>query len=498
MAVTGPRNLEKHRRYLDAYTRGGWFWGLGVEHETYMATTQTRTVRAIEATAMRPERYSVSYYAAYRPGALRAALDRVLSVTTDTSGGGGLTLPVLVNSHSFTHCDVFGEHRTTFERVPKPNPRFGGRTMEEWLRDSSAWLRAEAGQTYMWDGDTVEFMTQNFYCATVTRVIAELESAEARFVAEMATLPRTGILAAYGPFRLASPRNEPFATYLTHPRGVAMFNNGTLHVNVTLPTRLALVWDTTGPRPMWPAHFLEGHRALARLIQWLEPLWVSRFGSGDPFAELGEVRDVCDGRVARFAAGSQRLAVSRYIGLGTFDTERMPVGKILQVTRDAAGPLPWYDWLYKRTHYVPLDVVGLDLNYSKHGAHGLEVRFFDQMPMADLRTVLEQMVVLCDVARSRIQQVPNPRVSPIWIAAAGEALLEGLEWRVPAEYLNAVLVAAGAAPEAKEPLPVVEALDWIFQRLRFLGDGYCVRMMGGSGIRVGVETVGGCGGCCSC
>ena len=485
--MSGQRNLEKHRRYLNDYQRYGWFWGLGVEHETYMMTTQTRTVRGVEMAALKPERYSVNYYAAYRPGALRGALSQVL----EDASGAGLVLPVLANSHTFTHGDVFGEHRTTYERVPKPNPRFAGRTLEEWARDYSAWLRAEVGRTYMWDGDTVEFMTQNFYCATVGRVMAELEGAEARFAAEMASLPRSGILAAYGPLRLATPRNEPFATYLTHPRGFAMFNNGTLHVNVTLPTRLG--WNR---QPLWPAHFLESHRALARMVQWLEPLWVARFGAGDPFAELGPVTDVCDGRVARFASGSQRLAVSRYIGLGTFDTDRMPTGKILQIPRSTAGPLPWYDWLYERTHYSRLDVVGMDLNYSKHGAHGLELRFFDQMPMADLRAVLGQVTVLCDVARARIGQVPNPRASPIWIAAAGESLLEGLGWRVPAEYLNGVLEACGAAPEAKEPLPVTEALDWMFQRLRTVGDGYCVRVMNGTaGIGGGVEVVDARGGC---
>jgi hypothetical protein len=468
---------EKHARYATAYQRGGWFWGLGVEHETYLATTQRRTVRTIEAAAMRPERYSVNYYAAYRPGALRAALDRTLAAATDPSGGSGaLSLPVLANSHSFTHCDVFGEHRTTYERVPKPNPRFGGRTLEEWARDYSPWLRDEVGRAYMWDGDTVEFMTQRFYCATVAQVIAELESVESRFAAEMAVLPRTGILTAYGPLRLATPVNEPFATYLTHPRGVAMFNNGTIHVNVTLPTRLG--WNRM---PLWPRAFLEGHRALARLIQWLEPLWVARFGSPDPFAGLGDVVDVCDGRVARFAAGSQRLAVSRYIGLGTFDTDVMPRGKILQMPRSAVpgGSLPWYDWLYARTHYAALDVVGLDLNFNKHWAHGLEIRFFDQMPMADLRVVLGQVVVLCDVARAALAGgIPNPRQSPIWISAAGEALLEGVGWRVPAEYLNSVLAAAGRPPSAKEPLAVGEALDWLFGELRLVGDGYCAAVMG--------------------
>lgn len=482
----GQRNLEKHQRYQAAYPRWGYFWGLGVEHETYMATSQTRTVRAVDAAALKPERYSVSYYGAYRPGALRAALERILA---DASGG--LTVPVLVNSHSFTHCDVFGEHRTTYERVPKPNPRFAGQTMEEWARNLSPWLRSQMGQSYMWDGDTVEFMTQAFYRATVTGVIAELEEAERRFQVEIGSLPRTGVLAAYGPLRLATPRNEPFATYLTHPRGLAMFNNGTLHVNVTLPTQLG--WDRM---PLWPAHFLESHRALARLVQWLEPIWVARYGSGDPFATLEEVRDACDGRIARFAAGSQRLAVSRYIGLGTFDTDAMPTGKILQMPRSVAGELPWYDWLYERTHYARLDVVGLDLNYNKHWAHGLELRFFDQMPVTDLREVMWQIVVACDVARSQIDRVPNPRRSAIWVAAAGEALLEGLGWRVPAEYLNAVLAAAGVAPEAKEPLPTVEALEWLFQRLQRVGDGACMLAMCPE--RAGVPLVGGGGGggCC--
>ncbi len=474
---------EKHARYAVAYERCGWFWGLGVEHETYMMTTQTRMVRSIEALAMRPERYSVNYYAAYRPGALRAALDRTLAAAAADVSGGGLVLPVLANSHSFTHCDVFGEHRTTYERVPKPNPRFGGRTLEEWARDYSPWLRDEVGRAYMWDGDTVEFMTQRFYRATVDQVIAELEGAESRFTAEMAVLPRTGILTAYGPLRLATPRNEPFATHLTHPRGVAMFNNGTIHVNVTLPTRLG--WNRM---PLWPRHFLEGHRRLARLVQWLEPIWIARFGSADPFAGLGDVVDACDGRIARFAAGSQRLAVSRYIGLGTFDTETMPTGKILQMPRSAAGALPWYDWLYARTHYAPLDVVGLDLNYNKHWAHGLEIRFFDQMPMADLRVVLEQVVVLCDVARAAAT-VQNPRQSPIWVAAAGEALLEGIGWRVPAEYLNAVLEAAGASAAAKEPLAVTEGLDWLIGQLRRIGDGYCATVMGGGAVGGGPAAV---------
>jgi len=417
-------------------------------------------VRTFEG-ALRPERYSVNYYAAYQPEALKAALADVLA--TATADSSGLTVPVLMNSHSWTHCDVMGEHRTTYERQPKPNPKYAGKTLADWAAEHSDWLRDELGRAYMWDGDTVEFMTQDFYCATVERVLSELAEAEERFVLELGRLPRRGVLAAYGPFRLAAPENVPWATYLTAPRSVAMFNNGTIHVNVTLPTRLG--WNR---QPLWPRQFLEQHRALARLIQWLEPLWIAVYGSGDPFAVAGVAPRVAD----RFAAGSQRLAVSRYIGVGTFDTEAMPTGKILQIPRGDAGPLPWYDWLATRaTGYAPLDVIGLDLNYSKHWAHGLELRFFDQMPAAALREVLEGVVVLCDVARARLMRgrcaVPDPRRSRVWQEAAGLALWEGAGWSVAPEFLNTLLEGAGARASAglKEPLGAREALATVLAAL---------------------------------
>jgi hypothetical protein len=468
------RNLPKHERYASAYRRLGWYWGLGVEHETYIATAHRRTIRTFEG-ALRPERYSVNYYAAYRPEALTAALADVLA--TATADSSGLSVPVLMNSHSWTHCDVMGEHRTTYERQPKPNPKYAGKTLADWAAEHSDWLRDEMGRAYMWDGDTVEFMTQDFYCATVERVLGELAAVEERFVAELGRLPRRGVLAAYGPFRLAAPENAPWATYLTAPRSVAMFNNGTIHVNVTLPTRLG--WNR---QPLWPRAFLEQHRALARLIQWLEPLWIAVYGSGDPFA-TGAAPRVAE----RFAAGSQRLAVSRYIGVGTFDTEAMPTGKILQIPRAAAGPLPWYDWLATRaTGYAPLDVIGLDLNYSKHWAHGLELRFFDQMPAAALRKVLEGVVVLCDVARAlwrRRGGIPDPRSVRVWQEAAGWALWEGAGWSVAPDFLNALLKAGGAGGAAglKEPLGVQEALATVLKALRGVGDGYCWRVMRAEG-----------------
>ena len=83
----------------------------------------------------------------------------------------------------------------------------------------------------------------------------------------------------------------------------------------------------------------------------------------------------------------------------------MPVGKILQVRKDELS-LPWYDTMLAHTAYRPLDMIGLDINFNKHWAHGLELRFFDQIPMEDLEVVLKQVVVLMDVAMGG--SVDNP------------------------------------------------------------------------------------------
>jgi hypothetical protein len=247
-----------------------------------------------------------------------------------------------------------------------------------------------------------------------------------------------------------------------------MFNNGTIHINVTLPTRLG--WNRL---PLFRRNFLEQHRRLARLIQWIEPLWIAAYGSPDPFFEAAPHEGHW------FAAGSQRLAVSRYIGVGTFDTDQMPVGKILQIRRADAGPIPWYDRLHTRMAYEPLDVIGLDINYNKHWAHGLEIRIFDQMPIACLRSVMLDIVVLMDIAMDRRSPIAaNPRGDLIWQTAAELSIYEGSRWNPPPDYLTSLCAACGItnADIGKEPLTATQALQW-FQRISIPHHGFCWNKM---------------------
>jgi hypothetical protein len=440
-----PFELAKHKKYKPAYKSFDLYWGIGIEHETYLKTSQKKDINTFEGN-MKPERYSVDYLKVYRPESLRSALGEILKVN-----GGKIQVPILVNSHSFTHCDMFNTHKTTYEKVPKPNPNYSGKTFWDWISEKSTWLRDHYDLNFVWDGDTLEIITIDFYKTTVKKVMNELRNTAKSLETELAKLPKQGILAAYGPLTLAAPRNEPFAVHLTNLKNVAMFNNGTIHINLTLPTRLGF----TGVRPLCWKKFRRQHQRLARFIQWLEPAFIAVYGAGDPLANVSD----------HFASGSQRVAVSRYIGLGVYDTEKMDTGKILQVPRDKYGPLPWYDWLYERCDYYKLENIGLDINFNKHGAHGLELRFFDQMSYDKLEEIMRGLILVMD-ACLQIKQVTDPRISKEWQMAACEALQKGQGWCISVEQQNAIYNVFQLNMFPKEPVYIVDWLHDFFENMK--------------------------------
>ncbi len=408
-------SLPKHQKYAAAYRPGETFWGFGVEHETYLESAEFQTVSREDLAAYRrPERYSVNYYKSYRDEDLVAALSALPAVVTE--------VPTLVNSHSFTHCDCWMNHRTTYERMPRPNPRYSGRSVHDDFMAASPWFRQAYDRSVVYDGDTFEFMNVNFYNVSVEEALEELWETEDRFLWEFnrwimrggtgesmgeGTIeiknPLNGAqhLSAYGPFCLAR-RNHAWARHLTNPYHYSMFNNGTVHVNLTLPTTL----DASGGIAD-VEDFRRRHQLAARYFQWFEPLLAVAYGSADPFSQVdsqqhsanpysesvGEhYRDISIGGRGRFSAASQRLAVSRYVGMCNYPTELMPEGKILtyDVSGGAAYSSPgvetshvfgtepaWYAEFYRRSAYVYLEKHGVDMNYRKHWNHGLEFRIFD-------------------------------------------------------------------------------------------------------------------------
>ena len=79
------------------------------------------------------ERYSVDYYKSYKDD-----------------------FPILVNSHSFMHCDTQNEFKTTYEKNPIPNKKFNGKTLHEYLIENNTFYKEHYNVDIVYDGDTVE------------------------------------------------------------------------------------------------------------------------------------------------------------------------------------------------------------------------------------------------------------------------------------------------------------------------------------------------------
>lgn len=452
------RNLEKHKKYKLAYKPNDFYWGLGVEHETYIETNKLKQITLRELKEYRDsERYCVDYYSVYNIESLDKALDGLFSEDSK------ILIPILLNSHTFQKTDLNGEHQMTFERIPKQNPDFLGKTIFEWMKEKDPFFAKEYEGSYIFDGDTIEFMTQNFYKATVDKTIKELERIEDEYINALNLLPKEGILKKYGPFKLAQ-KNYPFASYLTNLKNNAMFNNGTIHINITLPTQLNQDSEIADFDL-----FRKQHQNYARAIQWLSPLLVAKYGSIDP---------LCTSKYngEKYSSGSQRVAVSRYIGLGTFDTDKMDIGKILTKNTKELEDIDWYLSFHKKADYKFLDKIGMDINFNKHFCHGLEFRVLESIPISDLKDILLILVYLADCALN--VEFSNPKKSVIWHRLAENCVHNGKGYFVDVSDQNELCSLFGFKFFSKEPLLCSDLLHEIkkFLEIKYK-EGLCAKLM---------------------
>jgi hypothetical protein len=453
------RNLEKHQKYKVSYRPNDFYWGLGVEHETYFETSKLKQISLKELKENREtERYSLDYYNVYTKEYLDSALDGLFEVDQK------ILVPILVNSHTFQKTDLNGEHKSTFERIPKPNPKFNGKTIFEWMKEQNPDLFLhDYEKSYIFDGDTIEFMTQRFYKTQVSDVIDELSIVEREFMRAINSLPREGILKTYGPLQIAQ-KNYPFASYLTNLKNNAMFNNGTIHINITLPTKLN---DKSEIKDF--ELFKKQHQNFARVIQWISPLLIAKYGAYDPLSESkinGE----------KYSAGSQRVAVSRYIGLGTFDTDKMPIGKILTMKRDELENLDWYDSFHTKADYKFLNEIGLDINFNKHYCHGIEFRILESLPINDVKDILLLFVHLADFSLD--VELQNPKKNALWHKIAENCVHNGKGYLIDVSDQNDLFRIFNLSYISKEPLPAPDILEIIKQNIsEKYKNGLCAQCM---------------------
>lgn len=453
------RNLDKHKKYKNSYKPNDFFWGLGIEHETYIETSKLKqiTLKSLKENRAR-ERYSVNYYSVYNTESFNNAIDGIYDSNDK------ILIPILINSHTFQKTDIYGEHQTTYERIPKQNTLFSGKSMFEWMKEHNPLaFKDEYEHSFLFDGDTIEFITQQFYKATVDEVIKELINIQEKFIYSLNSLPKEGIIKTYEPFQL-SQKNYSFASYITNLKHNAMFNNGTIHINITLPTKL----NTNAEIENFDT-FKENHQNFARVLQWISPLLIAKYGSPDPLCESKH-------NGVAFSAASQRVAISRYIGLGTYDTDNMEVGKILTRKKEDLKNIYWYEAFYKDTDYVPLNDIGMDINFNKHYNHGIEFRILDSIPIKELEEILKLIVHLADFSLDNTVQ--NPTKSKLWHIITKECVHNGKGYNIDIPEQNELLKTFNIESQLKEPIPCIHLLEIISEKLRFrYKNGLCVNTM---------------------
>jgi len=409
--------LEKHLKYKKLYKPNTFYWGLGIENEFYLQFDKNIDFDKEKFLKNHsPERYSLDYFLIYNRDLLKEIFPKI-----NYKGN----LPLLLNSHSFSKTDIFNEPRTVYAKVRENNPKFSGKTLWEFIEENNEYLKNAYNNTLIFDGDSIELITVDYYNVTLKDVLDELELNKKNFITNIKDVfEKNKIFQEYGKIDFMN-KNHPFAVMMTNKNNVCMFNNGTIHFNVTLPTSL----DEYKKIRDWNK-FESDHKNYIKLIQFLEPFLLTIYGESDPLSELDN----------RFSFCSQRNAVSRYIGIGTYNTDTMKRGKLLvdnlnnfEVCTEEYG---WYRRYYEYCGYEKLDKIGYDINFNKHFNHGVEVRFFEhQVNPERLKEIGNFLIHLGDYAlENEIKE--NPIKSEEWNDLVLDCMRYGRNTKIKTDIFN--------------------------------------------------------------
>jgi len=360
---------DKHCRYMNSYDDSyTFFWGLGVENESYLMM-DTLSHSDFKKLRLKNERYSVNYFNNFKSDEFIQAMKRLYTLQK-------LTYPVYINSHTFQKTDIHLEHRTLYDASSTPNPLFIESIHDILLRENDFYKMAY-DTSFVFDGDSIEFITQDFYKATVASCVQELISTKQQFLDECSPFFKK-----WGWKSVCFPdHNYGLATFLTtNKKNLAVCNNGTYHINMTLPTLLknGIIEDKN--------KFIDQHLQFVKCIQMVEPLIVACYGTPDVLSLADNANS------ANYSMGSLRVTLSRYISLHTFDADHPVNGKILLLPK-SNDPAYWYNQLHDMPYQINREI-GADINFNKFKNHGIEMRFLDWFPEEYLADVMNFFVLL--------------------------------------------------------------------------------------------------------
>jgi hypothetical protein len=403
----------KHNPIIDTY------WGIGLENETYLQFEESLIVSGqFIQEKMGRERYSIDYLTCYKKGALDTALAAAFEAAQN------YRVSRMMNSHSLEKLDIHFEHQTLLSAPPlKDNPAYSGTSiLELFLKGQPHAIRSMLTRKdtpmgcIIFDGDSIEFVTKYFENRTVAEACNELKATKRTFVEK---LNESAILKG----NLSYPDyNIGINMFMSNQKNLVLFNNGTFHFHITLPTKTAdskiIDYDA----------FDLAHGNAIYMLQWFEPFFIATLGSPDILSVISTKHNLKE----KFAGGSMRNAMSRYTGVGTYH-QSMAKGKILTYPVDEFRKLLkfkkeeniwWRDQVEAELSYELLSDLGLDFNREKLYQSGFEFRSFDEFPASYLPDVLHAIVLICEHSH-HLEDVGWASDSVVWNNIVFRALKEG-------------------------------------------------------------------------
>lgn len=417
----------KHNPILKTY------WGIGLENETYLQFEESLLVSGqFIQEKMGRERYSIDYLKCYKQGTLETALAAAFDKSKNYS------VSRMMNSHSLEKLDIKFQHKTILSPPPLlDNPEYLGESiLELFLQKQPYAVQSMLTQKNMpmgciiFDGDSIEFVTKYFENRTIQEACNELKASKRIFLTkfnESAIVKGTLTYPEY---------NIGINMFMSNQKNLVLFNNGTFHFHITLPTL------TEDSKIVDYDAFDVAHSNAIYMLQWFEPFFIATLGSPDILSVISDKHNLQE----KFAGGSMRNAMSRYTGVGTYH-KTMAKGKILTYPVEDFRKLLkftkeekiwWRDQVEAELSYDLLSDLGLDFNREKLYQSGFEFRSFDEFPADYLPSVLHAIVLICEHSRC-VTDVAWASDSVVWNNLVFRALKEGFRTTMNDEEKQAML-----------------------------------------------------------
>jgi hypothetical protein len=367
----------------------------------------------------------------------------------------------MMNSHSLEKLDIHFQHKTIQSAPPLlDNPDYAGKSiLELFLEKQPYQIQSMLTQknnpmgSIIFDGDTIEFVTKYYENRTIQESFNELKASKKLFLEK---LNDAQIL----PGALTYPQyNIGINMFMSNQKNLVLFNNGTFHFHITLPTL------TEDSRIVDYAAFDQAHHKAIYMLQWFEPLFIATLGSPDIMSVISEKF----GMEEKFAGGSMRNAMSRYTGVGTYH-KSMPKGKVLTFPVDEFRKLLtfqkeeniwWRDRIESELSYELLSDVGLDFNREKLYQSGYEFRSFDEFPTDYLPEVLHAIVLISEHAQHN-EEIEWASNNVIWNNLVFKTLTQGYKTEMNEEEKNEIVRAFKLPVSIQNELAKVNRLDEFF------------------------------------